>query len=337
MSRSLCLLAAAAVGCGLGAEARAQNVSLTGLLDVSAGSFQTAGTPRVWRTESGQMSSSFLSFKGTEDTGGGLKVKFALEHYLRADTGTVGRVNGDAFWSRNAYVGLSGQFGTSTLGRNTTPLFVSTLLFNAFGDSFGFSPSIRQVFVPSLLPFYGDSAWNNSLAYSSNEEDGLTINVIGSVAENTSQPTGKNFGASLLYFNGPLAAAAAWQLVKNPGAATPAGWTNQRSWQLGVSYELPIAKVYGQYTQVRSRAYTGSRTHIYGFGAAVPLGPGRVLAQYGMAYAKVNGSEADNKTLSLGYDYALSKLTDVYGVYMRDTQTGLSSGQSLAGGLRVRF
>ena len=337
MSRSLCLLAAAAVGCGLGAEARAQNVSLTGLVDVSAGSFQTAGTQRQARTESGQMSASFLSLRGTEDVGGGLKVKFALEHFLRADTGSTGRVNGDAFWARNAYVGLSGQFGTSVLGRNTTPLFVSTLLFNAFGDSYGFSPSIRQVFAPSLLPFYGDSAWSNSLAYSSNEEDGLTISVIGSLPENATHSTGKNLGGSLLYFNGPLAATAAWQLVKNPGTATPAGWTNQRTWQLGLSYELPFAKVYSQYTQVRSRAFVGSRTHIHGFGAAVPMGPGRVLAQYGMAYAKTNGSEADNKTLSLGYDYALSKRTDVYAVYMRDTQTGLSSGQSLAGGLRMRF
>lgn len=336
MPRSLCLLAAA-LGCGLGASASAQNVSLTGLIDMSAGSFQNAGAPRQWRADSGNMSTSFVSFKGTEDVGGGLRVKFAFEHFLRLDKGAAGRFDGDAFWSRNAYVGLSGQFGTSTLGRNTTPLFVSTLLFNAFGDSFGFSPSIRQVFTPTLAPFYGDSAWSNSLAYSSNDEDGLTISVIGALPESTPYATGKNMGAGLLYFNGPLGATAVWQQVKNPGAATPAGWSSQRTWQLGLTYELPIAKVYWQYTQVRSRALVGSRSNIHGFGAAIPFGPGRVLAQYGMAYAKTDGIEADNKTLSLGYDYALSKSTDVYGVYMRDTQTGLSSGQTVAGGMRLRF
>jgi hypothetical protein len=73
---------------------------------------------------------------------------FALNSFLRADNGAAGRFNGDAFWARDAYVGLSGAFGTSLLGRNTTPLFVSTLLFNAFGDSFAFSPSIRQLFTP---------------------------------------------------------------------------------------------------------------------------------------------------------------------------------------------
>jgi predicted porin len=330
---SLSLLAAAA-------GAHAQNVQITGLLDMSAGSFQNAGTVRQTRADSGNMSTSFIGFRGTEDLSGGLKAKFAIEHYLRLDSGSVGRVNGGAFWARNSYVGLSGAFGTTTLGRHTTPLFVSTLLFNAFGDSFGFSPSIRQLFTPNtaVMPaFLGDTAWNNSLAYSSGETDGLSLNVIGNLGEGATGASGKNLGGNALYFNGPLAATVAWQRVRNGMVGAPAGATGQTTWQLGASYELAFAKLYGQYSEVRTTAMVNDKSHLWSFGAAIPLGPGRVLAQYGIARGRIAINNPTNKTLTLGYDYNLSKNSDAYAVYMNDKATGLTNGNTLAGGLRLRF
>lgn len=330
---SLGLLAAAA-------GVHAQNVQITGLLDMSAGSFQNAGTARQARADSGNMSTSFIGFRGTEDLGGGLKAKFALDHYLRLDSGSVGRVNGDAFWARDSYVGLSGAFGTTTLGRNTTPLYVSTLLFNAFGDSFGFSPSIRQLFAPNtaVMPaFLGDTGWNNSVAYASGESNGLSLSVIANLGEGAAGATGKNFGANALYSNGPLAATIAWQKVRNGMFGAPAGATGQTTWQLGASYELPMAKLYGQYTEVRTTAAVNDKTHLWSFGAAIPLGPGRVLAQYGIARGRIADSEPTNKTLTLGYDYNLSKNSDLYAVYMNDKATGLANGNTLAGGMRIRF
>jgi len=338
MSRSPTRLAIAAIATlGLSAAAHAQSVELFGLLDMSAGQFQSAGSAKQWRADSGHMSTSFIGFKGSEDLGGGLKAKFAIEHFLRLDDGSVGRFGGDAFWSRDAYVGLSGAFGTTTLGRNTTPLFVSTLLFNAFGDSFGFSPSIRQVFTPSLLPFFGDSGWNNSMAYASNDNDGLSFNLMGNLGEGAPNAPGKNVGANLLYFKGPLGATAAWQNVHNGAFGAPPGWSGQVTWQLGASYELSLAKIYAQYTQVRTHATVDGKTALWGFGAAVPLGPGRVLLQYGDARAEQAGVETSNKTLTLGYDYTLSKNSDLYAVYMNDRVTGLANGNTLAGGLRLRF
>ena len=50
------------------------------------------------------------------------------------------------FWGRDANVGLSGAFGTTVLGRKPTPLYLTTITFNPFGDSIGFSPSTRQYF-----------------------------------------------------------------------------------------------------------------------------------------------------------------------------------------------
>ena len=342
MLRTATLAAACLVAAG---AAPAQELQLHGLLDVSAGRFENAGAPADWRVDSGSMSTSFIGVRGSDDLGGGLKARFAFEHYLRLDSGRTGRFDGDAFWARDAYIGLSGAFGTTVLGRTTTPLFMSTQQFNAFGDSYAFSPSVRQVFTPALLPFFGDSAWNNSIAYASGDEDGngFSQQVIGALDEGATGSRGANYGASLAYETGPLAAALTWQRVRHgegvtpASAALPAGFSRQDTWQVGVAYDLVIVKLYGQYTRVRTRDLSGSRMEIGGLGAAMPLGAGRVLAQYGYARVRSAGIEPSHGTLSLGYDHALSKRTDTYAVYMRDSVTGQDRGHSLAAGMRLRF
>jgi len=283
--------------------------------------------------------------KGGDDLGGGVRSKFAIEHFLRADTGQTGRYEGDAFWARDAYVGLSGAFGATVFGRNTTPLFVSTLLFNAFGDSFAFSPSIRLLFTPRLMPFFGDTAWNNSVLYVSPDFDGFHYTFSANLGENATGAAGKNYGVSLVYEKGPLAATAVWQRVKNgdgisptsPFTVAPPGFAKQDTWQLDLSYDLSLVKLYGQFMHVSTRATDNTSSKIWSLGASVPVGAGHVLAQYGSATASVGGAEPNHNVLSLGYDYALSKTTDVYAVYMSDKMTGLSAGNSVAGGLRLRF
>ena len=340
MIRSLKTLALAAASLFVfSTAARAQNVTLYGLFDMSAGVFQEPGSPRVWRAESGKMSTSFIGFKATEDLGGGLKAKFAINHFIRLDSGSAGRFNGDAFWARDAYVGLSGAFGTTVYGRNTTPLFVSTLLFNAFGDSFGFSPSIRHLFAPAagMLPFFGDTGWNNSMAYASAENGNATFTLLGNLGEAAPGALGKNLSANVLYFNGPLGATAVWQQVKNSAIGTPPGWQDQITMQLGVSYAFSAVKLFGQYTQVKTRATDKTKTTLYSFGGSMALGAGKLLAQYGEARAAFSGIDTNNKTLSVGYDYAVSKNTDLYAVYMTDKVSGLSKGNTLAAGARLRF
>ena len=346
MNRRLSCLAAAAVAATLSAAASAQSASpsassitLYGLIDMSAGRFQDAGAARTLRAESGKMTTSFLGFKGTEDLGGSLKLKFALEHYLRADTGSVGRNSADAFWARNAYVGFQGDFGTSTLGRNTTPLFVSTLSFNAIGDSFGFSPSIRQVFAPSTgLAFQGDSGWNNSLLYNTSNAEGYNVSLIGNLGEGAPGATGRNLGGNWVLLTPTWGATIAYQQVKNGLIAAPVGFDRQDTLQFGGSYDFNIVKLYAQATRVKTRATVDTKSTIYGLGAAVPVGAlGKVVAQYGQANADFNPGEVKNRTVTLGYDHALSKLTDAYAVVMSDRLTNAENGTSVAAGLRVRF
>lgn len=331
------LCATAAVVTPLAARAQ-PNVSLYGLVDLSAGQFQTAGTAKTRRLDSGNMTTSFLGFQGKEDLGDGWLAIFKLEAFLRTDTGAMGRFDGDSFFARNSYVGLQGKYGTVTVGRNTTPLFVSTLIFNAIGDSFGYSPSIRQLFTPTTgLAFFGDTGWNNSAFYGSPDVGGLTFSLIGNAAEGAAGATGKNVGGNVLYFAGPFAATGAYQQVKNGAFGTPAGWTSQDTWQVGASYDFTVVKLYGQYSRVKTNATQDTESKLTSVGASVPIGLGKVLLQYGNARADFGVSEVTNKTLTLGYDHNLSKNTDLYAVWMNDKLTAKTAGNTVATGIRLRF
>lgn len=349
MTRSLSPLAralafAALAQLGLAATAQAQSsVQLYGLVDMSAGQFQTAGAAKTWRAESGNMSTSFIGFKGSEDLGGGLKATFMIESFLRADSGDTGRFNGDVFWARAANVGLAGSFGTVTFGRVTNQFFVSTLIFNAFGDSFGFSPSIRQVLTPraGMQPFYGDTGWSNAALYSSPKFGGLSFNLQGNLGEGAAGAVGKNIGGNVLYFGGPFSATLAMQQVKNNNGRpfTPvAGFDAQDSVQVGAAWDFGPAKVMGQYSQTKTKATLDTKATYVGLGASVPVGSGRLLAQYGLTKAEL-GAATDpvHKTLTVGYDHYLSKQTDLYAVVMNDKFTGAETGNTFAVGIRLRF
>lgn len=317
------LAAAGLCAFALGAHAQS-NVSVHGLLDLSVGQFQAPGGASIKAVESGKMTTSHLGFKGSEDLGGGLSAVFVLEHFLRADTGAAGRFDGDAFWARNAYVGLQGHWGAVHAGRITTSLFVNTLLFNPFGDSFGFSPSVRHYFTSGTTT--GDSAWGDSVRYTSPKFGGATFTAHLAAGEGNG---GRNTGVSGLYFGGPLSLSAAWQKAEK-GAAL----ADTTTWQLGGAYDFKLAKVFAQYGQVDNDT-TRNTYKITELSAAIPVtAVGKALLQWGQIDPKTG---AKRTTLSVGYDHNLSKRTDLYGVYMSDKLSGLSTGNNYGVGIRHRF
>lgn len=191
---------------------------------------------------------------------------------------------------------------------------------------------------PSIgLAFFGDTGWNNSAFYGSPSFGGLTFSLIGNAGEGTAGATGKNFGGNMLNFAGPLAATAAYQQVKNGAFGTPAGWRSQDTWQIGASYDFTLVKLFGQYSRVKTNAARDTETKLTSVGASVPIGLGKVLLQYGNAHADFGMPEVTNKTLTFGYDYNLSKNTDVYAVWMHDKLTAKTAGNAVATGIRLRF
>jgi predicted porin len=324
--RSLAL--AALLACAGAAQAQS-SVQLAGLIDLSAGSFKAPGaTESVKRVDNGSMTTSYWLMRGKEDLGNGLSTIFSLESFFRADTGEGGRFGGDKFFARSAYVGLdSTQLGTVRLGRLTTPLFVSTVVFNAFGDSYGFSPVVRHVFTSGTVT--GDSGWSDAVGYTSPSFGGLKAEVMGSAGEGNG---GRNWSGGLNYGVGALSATAVIQDVKK----NDAGATDTRTWQVGAAYDFGLAKVFAQYTDVKDKtSATKPEYKLTDVSAAIPVtAAGKVLVAYGFLNRNVGN---DIKTTSLAYDHYLSKRTDVYVTAMRDKEDTKSTGNSYAVGIRHRF
>ncbi|WP_175691580.1 porin, partial [Burkholderia anthina] len=172
---SVKLIAAAACVAATAPVYAQSSVSLYGQVDEWIGATKFPGGDRAWNVGGGGMSTSYWGLHGAEDLGGGYKAIFTMESFFRAQNGQYGRFQGDTFFARNAYVGIDSPYGTVKAGRLTTHLFLSTILFNPFYDSYTFSPMVYHVFLglgtyptyPSDQGAVGDSGWNNALSYTS--------------------------------------------------------------------------------------------------------------------------------------------------------------------------
>ena len=340
MNRSALKLVFAAGICAATSALAQTTPQIYGLLDMSAGRFQEPGLPYRWAAQSGGLTTSFIGFRGRDDLGGGLWARFGLESYISVDSGSAGRVASDPFWTRAAYVGFQGAFGTSSLGRLPTPLWTATQQFNPFGESLRFSPSARQYFGGAVLgaAVLGDTHWNNSvLVTSPDAENGFSYSAQVNAGEGAVGATGKNVGLSLNYVSGPLSATGVLERVRNGTTPMPAGFHRQDIAQFGASYEFGPVRLYGQAGRVKTNAATSVKTALYQLGAVAPICLGYVIASYGLARAELTGSTLIRRTASVGYDYFLSKNTDIYAVLMNEQLTHLSTANTVAAGLRLRF
>ena len=334
MTRPILVAAFIAALTCLPTASRAQSAVLYGLIDASGSNVKPVGSSSDrWQLDNGNMTRSFLGLRGTEDLGGGLRAVWKLESYLRVDTGGSGRVDGDGFWAREASVGLSGAFGTSVIGRNPSPLWHAVVNFNPFGESIGFSPSMRQTFGAVI----GDTRWNNSVSYTNNPGDALRVNVAYNADETNPNSGGHNVGASVSYITGPFAATVVAERIRNSAQALPAGFEQQIVFQAGATYDFRFLRVYGQAGRIKTEAASDAKTTLYQLGAAVPIGTSLVLAAYGHSRTKTPTLSSTDKQGSIAYDYFLSKNTDIYVAALYEKLSNVSSGRSFAGGVRHRF
>ena len=360
-------------GLALAAQAQSSSVTLFGTIDLGVGSFKSLGVGVSAANEStkqlvnGAMTTSVWGIRGSEDLGGGLSANFELASFFRADTGSIGRsdavgppvnVGADPFWSRQAWIGLtSAQFGRLRLGNTTSQMFFNSITSNAFGDSTVISPLNVVTFIGS--PLSGGTGWTNQVVYDTPRLAGFTFSAAVSASEGQG---GRNAGWRVAYADGPLSVSLAGQDVKKNPLTFADGTSpnNTRAWQLAGSYDFKVVKVWAHLGQIQN---DGTETvpldvtyKLWEISAAIPIGGGRLLA--GFARRKTDdlvgpvpdtaaGGNAERRVFTLGYDYDLSKRTDLYVAVMRDetvTRTLPPPGQNVSAsgtnpvlGLRHRF
>ena len=355
--RRLSGLAAGMLLSATGAHAQS-TLQMYGVIDAYVGKKQLASATgaKTLNVDGGGMTTSQWGFRGTEDLGGGLAALFDVSGFIRNDSGEVGRFPGDAFFSRSAFVGLQGGWGTVRLGRMSTPNFISTIRLNPFADSTAFGPVLLHTYIggqpmDAAIASGGpagisDSAFNNAVSYSTPNWNGFSGVVMYSLGEANGSGANNRLGYSLTYGQGPLLVSFSGERIDRPTLPPPpvVPAANQKqeqdTQQLGVSYDFSVVKLFAQHsrTSVDLPAAAARDFKTTQLGASVPVGRGKVL----LSAASTRKSETSlagvkRTTWSLGYDYDLSKRTDLYAVAMRDSVTGLRNGTTFAVGARHRF
>ncbi|MDQ1835198.1 MULTISPECIES: porin [Massilia] len=164
------------------------NVTVYGTLDAAIDyntNVDAQKHSRVWMPNlGGGMMPSRLGFRGTEDLGAGLKAIFTVETGIAIDSGTSGQ--GNRLFGRQAWVGVRGDWGQVTFGRNYN------MLFHSMGEVEIVGPT--QYGLGSLDAAIPNSRTDNSVAYKGTF-DKVTVGTsysLGRDVSNAGGPGGTN-------------------------------------------------------------------------------------------------------------------------------------------------
>lgn len=318
------------------------SVSFVGELDAYAGYYQPAGDDDLESKiglESNGMTTSFLGAHGSQELGDGIKAIAALELFLRPDSAELGRFEGDIMFARAAYVGLEGDFGKVTIGRNASLYFLSTIIFNPFGDSFAFSPMVQMSFGGGGL--YGDTGWSDSIVYSLPTMGGFSTSLAYAFGEEPGDTGTNKIAANTFYQAGDFGLTAAVQKISGtqPGAMGLAADDSQTDALLGLSYAMGKNTFFVQYQMMSDDLAMGDidRDTLV-LSASIAAGKGAVYLSYGITQTSTDTGDFDRDIYTLVYNYPLGPKLDLYAAFSSDDPDWAEqSGTTLGFGGRFRF
>ena len=326
MKKTLISLAVAAALVPAAAMAETSNVTVYGKVNVSYDRLDNDA-------ETGGFVSSNhtrLGFKGSEDLGDGLKAVFQYETAVDLDSTTTFGA------ARDSFAGVSGNFGTVTLGRQAW-----NNLFKGDADFF-----IDGIGGPSVwIDLRGAARANNTIKYASPDMSGFnasltyvtpggftgngTANTVAapgvgngtleSAQMNPGNTTESSYALRAAYNNGPLFAA----LTYLDQAANSATLPDMKTTSLAASYAFGPGKVAAQWVKVKDANNNTGDDDVRGWtigGNYKVTANGTVKVNYtdinkGGTTTTTSNQGAD--MIAIGYDHALSKRTSVYATYAR--------------------
>ena len=352
MKKTLIALAALAAVSGV---AHAQStVTIYGILDTYAQSYKTnvavpaavatnPGTVQsltLAKIDGGGMSGNRWGIRVSEDLGGGLSAVGNLESGFAIDTGASNQ--GGRLFGRRATVGLSGGFGTVTIGRNASPytdvIYQTSINGTVFDPAYGntgaaVSPTqaanlqgnganavafLRQGGFTGAT-WIGSSIWfDNSIKYISPSFGGFSGSLMYAAGEDKTTAVGasSSISGNLQYSNGPLKLIGGYQSEGSARTATrsPALENTYAT----VFYNFGPARASlgfnrAKYKDVLAPAGLGGGNFApqneMALTVDVPLGAAVLSAAYGRGKGDTLGTSTG---LGLQATYTLSKRTNLY-------------------------
>ena len=351
-------LAAVAVLGAFAGSALAADVQLYGVVDTGLrythfdGDAAAAGYDAVDKFEmkSGQQAGSRFGFKGTEDLGNGLTVGFILENQFNSDDGSLSDSN--HFFRREASLFLEGGFGKIAMGRigsinNGVGSWAQFGMLSAFGTSWDYSAQMGTWAV-------GAGIWDNMIAYQTPTFAGFTVYAqygMGSNNNENESSSDRYYALGAKYANGPLNLYLAVDSINYQTADLTADVNaddidDSLTVTFGGNYDFEVVKLFAgaQYydeakistafglldsADYNAQTYAGKfKGWSLGVSASIPAAGGQVLVGAGYMDAEAADSQKAAKddeltrwVVSAGYDYPLSKRTNVYGIltYAQDS------------------
>ncbi|RDU99049.1 porin [Trinickia dinghuensis] len=240
------------------------SVTLYGVLDEGFDYTNNVQGGHVYELTSGYAQGSRWGLKGSEDLGGGLKAIFQLENGFNLSNGALNQ--GGRMFGRQAYVGLSSDFGTVTLGRQYDSVVDYLAPTTANGNWAGYLFS---------HPWDNDNTdnsfrVNNTIKYASPNYSGLQFGGTYSFSNDPGFSNNRQYSLGGQYQNGGLLVGAAYLQANNPGVTS------------------------GGAIATNDANFVSSRLRIFGGGINYTFGP----ATAGFVYTNTNIS---NPTTDAGY------------------------------------
>ncbi|MGO4280859.1 Outer membrane protein (porin) [Cupriavidus sp. OV038] len=316
--------AALALAAGVPAVTSAQSVTLYGVVDTGVEYINHVGAAGNSVVKMANLSGTVPSrwgLRGTEDLGSGMKANFVLESGFAPDSGTSNQ--GGRLFGRQAWVGLSSNWGQVSFGRQYTMLFWATLDSDILGpNAYGSS---------SLDNYLPNTRADNSIAYKG-KFGGFTVGATYSFGRDTvnagPSPSGANcagenaadskacreWSALLMYETNWWSVHAAYDSLRGgPGAfagLTSSGLKDDRL-SLGGYMLVGKAKAGLGWIGRRNEALAAPRSNLFYAGVAYDIAPAVTLAAEGY-YLQYRHSNDKAWLGALRASYAFSKRTSVY-------------------------
>ena len=305
--------------CAIGTQAHAQNnTTLYGLIDAGVerlNNVSTGGSITRMPSIAGSAASRW-GLRGSEDLGNGLKAVFTLESGFGSDNGAL-QQGGRAF-GRQAFVGLSGSWGTVSLGRQYSMLFPGAANTDIF---------LAQIYGAGAFDTYlAGPRLDNALAYLG-KFNGVTLGALYSLGKDVQTCPGERANGSecrawsaVLKYDAPTWGVGTWideQRGYDGSGDTPAtadlsGKKDQRLALSGYAM-LSQTKLTANYMQRKNDAAANAyrKSSLWSLGVAYPVTQAITLeAQY--YHFDYKDSNDGGKMLALRGTYPFSKRTAAY-------------------------
>jgi predicted porin len=281
-----------------------------------------------------------IGFKGSEDLDGGLKATYQLEMGINLNTGASDNggsgtatsqtvpvpaspnfTSSSSLFSRTATIGLSGDFGSVTLGQQLSPYIAAQAAGTAGNGNFFVNRIIMggglgNAAVGSTVLGQGGFFMPNAIVYATPSIGGISASIMKTV-RNGAAGGGIDFGTQADNYTAGMATGSFGDVNVTVGYQdrqnTIKGMTGS------VSYTMGAATLSGNYTKSTIEAATAINS--YSGSLAYKVTEPLTLS---LQYARNNLANA--QTLSnVGAQYALSKRTSVYATYGRGTNGAQSN------------